>query len=109
MTSSPARRPATYTASYSASATQPFANVKFQPASSPTVPGYLVDSAGANAARNGKTNGWSKTNSQTRNRNSPPSPDQRVEGVLAVKAVPTSSSRWAEGTVSVTVTQADGG
>jgi len=31
-----------------------------------------------------------------------------VEGVLAVNAVPTSSSRWAEGTVTVTVTQADG-
>ena len=30
-----------------------------------------------------------------------------AEGVLAVNACPTSSSRWAEGTVTVTVTQAD--
>ena len=143
--------PATYTATYSASATQPFANVNFQPANSPTVSGYLVDSGGAYAARNGRTYGWTKLNNQTRDRNSSLSPDQRydtfnhmqksgspswemavpagqylvrvvvgdatawdstykvnVEGVLAVNAVPTSSSRWAEGTVTVTVTQADG-
>ena len=143
--------PATYTASYSASATQPFANVNFQPANSPTVSGYLVDSGGAYAARNGRTYGWTKVNNQTRDRDSSLSPDQRydtliytqksgspswemavpagqylvrvvvgdatawdstykvnVEGVLAVNSVPTSSSRWAEGTVTVTVTQADG-
>jgi hypothetical protein len=143
--------PATYTANYSASAMQPFANVNFQPANSPTVSGYLVDSGGAYAARNGRIYGWTKINNQTRDRDSSLSPDQRydtlnhmqkggspswemavpagqylvrvvvgdatawdstykvnVEGVLAVNAVPTSSSRWAEGTVTVTVTQADG-
>jgi glucose/arabinose dehydrogenase len=139
--------PTTYTASYSASAVQPFANVNFQPAGSPTVSGYLVDSGATYAARNGKTYGWSKTNNHTRDRNSPISPDQRydtlnhmqkggnltwemavptgqyqvrmvagdavawdstyrvnVEGVLAVNATPTSTSRWAEGTVAVAVT-----
>jgi glucose/arabinose dehydrogenase len=139
--------PTTYTASYSASTTQPFANVNFQPAGSPTVSGYLVDSGGTYAARNGQTYGWNKTNNHARDRNSPLSPDQRydtlnfmqkggaliwemqvpngqyqvrvvtgdatawdsiykvnVEGVLAVNATPTSASRWAEGTVAVTVT-----
>jgi hypothetical protein len=136
--------PATYTANYSASATQPFANVNFQPANSPMVSGYLVDSGGAYAARNGRIYGCTKVNNQTRDRDSSLSPDQRydtlnhmqksgslnwemavpagqyhvrvvvgdatawdstykvnAEGVLAVNAVPTSSSRWAEGTVTV--------
>jgi glucose/arabinose dehydrogenase len=71
--------PTTYTASYSANATQPFANVNFQPAGSPTVSGYLVDSGGVYAARNGQTYGWNKANNHARDRNSPLSPDQRYD------------------------------
>ena len=140
--------PATYTANYSASATQPFANVNFQPANSPMVSGYLVDSGGAYAA-NGRIyaagqqpdprpglvavtdqrydtlNHMQKSGSLNWEMAVPAGQYHvrvvvgdatawdstykvNAEGVLAVNAVPTSSSRWAEGTVTVTVTQADG-
>lgn len=121
--------------------------VNFQPAGSPVPAGYLVDSGAAYANRgNGFSYGWNASNSNTRDRNSSRSPDQRydtlnhmqknesyswqlgvpngtyivrivsgdaghvdstyrinVEGVLAINGQPTSSARWIDRTVTVTV------
>lgn len=124
--------------------------IDFQPASAPTVAGYLVDSGKVYGARNGLTYGWATDISASgRDRNSSRSADQRydtiiqpqlsrkwgpvwelavpngtyqvrlicgdaayidsryamdVEGTAAVRGTPTSSVRWFEGNVTVTVT-----
>ncbi len=55
-------------------------NINFQPASAPIPAGYLVDSGAVYGDRgNGYTYGWNATNSNTRDRNSANSPDQRYD------------------------------
>lgn len=43
--------------------------INFQPATAPTVSGYLVDSGLAYATRDGQTYGWNRSNATTRDRN----------------------------------------
>ena len=127
------------------------AKINFQPASAAVPSGYLADTGLVYGDRgNGYTYGWNTETSQTRDRNSANSPDQRydtlnswyngandaangiweiavpngtysvhvvagdadyydsvfkinVEGVLTVNGTPTSTTRWIEGTQTVTV------
>jgi glucose/arabinose dehydrogenase len=136
----------TYTATYELTALK----LNFQPASAVIPAGYTADAGSLYGSRGGGlTFGWNGNNtSNTRDRNSARSPDQRydtlihmqkspvpnarwevavpngaysvrlvagdatqinstyrinVEGVLAINGKPTSSNRWIEGNVTVTV------
>ncbi|HEX8912133.1 MAG TPA: sulfatase, partial [Humisphaera sp.] len=82
------------------------ARVNFQPASAPTVGGYLVDAGATFAARNGRTYGWNVSHAATvydRGRN----PDQLLDTCVAVHA----GARWElavpSGTYLVKVTAGD--
>jgi len=87
----------TYTATYASTAPPPFsANVDFQPASAPTVSGYVVDSGAVYGLRaNGQTYGWNADNSAAAyDRNSPRSPDQRFDTLLMMQRFSNPNASW---------------
>ena len=87
----------TYTATYSSTAPPPFtAKVNFQPASAPTVAGYVVDSGAVYGSRgNGYTYGWNADNSAAAfDRNSTVSPDQRYDTLLMMQRFSNPNAFW---------------
>ena len=87
----------TYTATYASVAPPPFsAKVNFQPASAPTVAGYLVDSGAVYGSRgNGYTYGWNGDNSaQAFDRNSKGSPDQRYDTLIMMQRYTNPNASW---------------
>ena len=70
--------------------------VNFQPATSPTVSGYVVDSGLVFAARgNGYTYGWNVDVTETaRDRNNPNSPDQIYDTFVHLQKPATPNAQW---------------
>ena len=87
----------TYTATYSSTTPPPFsAKVNFQPASAPTVAGYVVDSGAVYGSRgNGYTYGWNADNSSAAfDRNASLSPDQRYDTLIMMQRYSNPNASW---------------
>ena len=86
----------TYTATYRAATQATPLRVDFQPASAPTVAGYLVDSGAVYGNRgNGQTYGWNaNTSAATFDRNSRRSPDQRYDTLTMMQHWTNPNGRW---------------
>ena len=105
--------PTTYTATFSPTAPGGFeAKISFRPASSAAPEGYLADNGAAYGARGSFKYGWNGDNSaNTRDRNSPLSPDERHDGLNHMQKPSLPAAVWEievpNGSYTVKVVQGD--
>jgi hypothetical protein len=59
--------------------------IDFKPASASTQSGYIADTGGVYATRNGQTYGWDQTNVNSADRNSAQSPNQAYDTFIAMR------------------------
>jgi glucose/arabinose dehydrogenase/PKD repeat protein len=90
------------------------AKVNFQPAASPVPAGYVADSGAVFGARgNGLSYGWNAVTSETRDRDSASSPDQRFDTLDHMQKPSNPDARWEiavpNGTYRVRIVSGDAG